>query len=117
MNATIAKTTLEEVCSNVADTVAKMPKRTLAFFSGLFATGAAMAITAPAADSFGYDLYDILVLQGVQGAPGFVIGVLGIGYSALQLNSGNWKLPVLGVLGSSAVLRADDITTTLGFMI
>lgn len=79
--------------------------------------GTALAIVAPAVGSLGYDLYDIFVLQGIQGAPGFLGGVIGIAYSATMMNSGNWKLPALGVLGSSALIRADDITTSLGMIV
>jgi|OM-RGC.v1.030237965 hypothetical protein len=92
-------------------------KKGTALFVALFGSAAAMAITAPTAGSLGYDLYDIFVLQGIQGAPGFLGGVIGIAYSATMMNSGNWKLPALGVLGSSALIRADDITTTLGMTI
>jgi len=93
------------------------PTQAMAFCIAMFASLAAMAIVAPAVGSLGYDLYDIFVLQGIQGAPGFLAGVIGIVYSATMLNSGNWKLPAFGVLGSSALIRADDITTSLGMII
>ncbi|OES24211.1 hypothetical protein [Alteromonas macleodii] len=93
------------------------PRNAMIAFVAMFASAAALAITAPAVGSLGYDLYDIFVLQGIQGAPGFLGGVIGIAYSATMMNSGNWKLPALGVLGSSALIRADDITTTLGMII
>ena len=93
------------------------PKQAFVFCIAMFSSIAAMAIVAPAVGSLGYDLYDIFVLQGIQGAPGFLGGVIGIAYSATMMNSGNWKLPALGVLGSSALIRADDITTSLGMII
>jgi hypothetical protein len=93
------------------------PKQAMIFFIVLFASVHAMAIVAPAPGSLGYDLYDIFVLQGIQGAPGFLAGVIGIAYSAVSMNSGNWKLPAFGVLGSSALIRADDITSSLGMLI
>jgi hypothetical protein len=93
------------------------PQQIWIFCLAMFASVAAMAIVAPAVGSLGYDLYDIFVLQGIQGAPGFLGGVIGIAYSATMMNSGNWKLPALGVLGSSALIRADDITTSLGMLI
>jgi hypothetical protein len=93
------------------------PKQISIFCLAMFASLAAMAIVAPAVGSLGYDLYDIFVLQGIQGAFGFLGGVIGIAYSATMMNSGNWKLPALGVLGSSALIRADDITTSLGMLI
>jgi hypothetical protein len=93
------------------------PQQIWIFCLTMFASIAAMAIVPPAVGSLGYDLYDIFVLQGIQGAFGFVGGVIGIAYSATMMNSGYWKLPALGVLGSSALIRADDITASLGMLI
>jgi hypothetical protein len=93
------------------------PKQISIFCLAMLASVAAMAIVAPPPGSLGYDLYDVFVLQGIQGAPGFLGGVIGIAYSATMMNSGNWKLPALGVLGSSALIRADDITASLGMLI
>lgn len=98
--------------------VSKLPtQRIFLFTMAMMFIFGAVAIVAPQAGALGYDLYDIMVLQGIQGAPGFVGGVLGIAYSAVSMNSGNWKLPVLGILGSSALIRADDITASLGMLI
>ena len=77
----------------------------------------AIAITAPEAGTLGYDLYDVFVLQGLHGALGFIGGIAGILYSGAHLAAGNWKLPVLGVLGSSMLVRADKVTETLGMLI
>jgi hypothetical protein len=52
----------------------------------------------------------------LKGAPGFVGGIFGIVYSATKMSS-DWKLAGMGVLASSAVLKADSITTSLGALV
>lgn len=79
-------------------------------------TPAVMAFTAPTAGDFMYDLYDIFVNKGLNGAPGFVIGVALIGYSFTQMQT-NWKLASLGVIGGSLLIKAADIATSLGAVI
>ena len=74
------------------------------------------AITAPAAGSFAYDLYDVGVNDIVKGAPGFVGGVAGVAYSATKLST-DWKAASLGILASTMVIKADAITTSLGALI
>lgn len=85
---------------------------------GVFAVciPAAHAITAPAAGSFAYDMYDVGVNKILKGAPGFIGGMVGIVYSATQLSS-NWKGAGLGILASTAVIKADSITTSLGMIV
>jgi hypothetical protein len=82
----------------------------------LMLSNAASAITAPAAGSFGYDMYDIGVNSILKGAPGFVGGTAGIIYAATQLSK-NWIAAALGILACSAVLKADSITTSLGLVV
>jgi hypothetical protein len=80
------------------------------------ATTTALAITGPTAGSFGYDLYDVAVNDMIGGAPGFVGGLAGVVLSASKLST-NWLYASLGILGSTAVLKADTITTSLGYLI
>ena len=80
------------------------------------ASSSALAITGPAPGAFGYDLYDVAVNDMIQGAPGFVGGLAGVVVSASKLSQ-NWLYAGLGVLGSTAVLKADTITTSLGYLI
>ncbi|MBQ4839835.1 hypothetical protein [Pseudoalteromonas luteoviolacea] len=77
---------------------------------------AAHAITAPAAGSFAYDMYDVGVNKILKGAPGFIGGMVGIVVSATQLSS-NWKAAGLGILASTAVIKADSITKSLGMIV
>ncbi len=76
----------------------------------------AVAITAPATGSFAYDLYDVTVNDILKGAPGFIGGLVGVVISATKIAE-NWKLAALGILGSTAVIKADTITTSLGFIL
>lgn len=94
-------------------------KKAFSLISGMvavvIATGAA-AVTGPAAGAFGYDLYDVAVNQMINGAPGFVGGLAGVVISASKLST-NWMYASLGILGSTAVLKADTITTSLGYIV
>lgn len=84
--------------------------------SAAAASTTAFAITGPAPGAFGYDLYDVAVNDMIQGAPGFVGGLAGVVVSASKLSQ-NWLYAGLGILGSTAVLKADTITTSLGYLI
>lgn len=110
-----ANGTQDTLLNAVKFALGKKPTAVTLIAGFTFAAAGAAAITAPAAGSFGYDLYDILVTQGLQGAPGFAAGVLGVAWSASKL-SANWMLASLGVLGSTCVLKADTITTSMGMM-
>ena len=84
--------------------------------SALVISTGTFAITGPAPGDFGYDLYDVAVNDMIGGAPGFVGGLAGVVVSASKL-SANWLYAGLGILGSTAVLKADTITTSLGYLI
>lgn len=81
----------------------------------LVIAGGASAIVAPAAGTFAYDLYDVGVNDILKGAPGFIGGMVGIIFSATKM-SDNWKMAGLGILASTAVIKADTITSSLGLM-
>lgn len=75
------------------------------------------AITKPEdANAFGYQLYETAVEQLLHGPIGFVGGVAIVIMSALQITK-NWMLAASGVLGGTAVLKADSIVGTLGALI
>ena len=77
---------------------------------------AAHAITAPAAGSFAYDIYDVGVNKMIKGAPGFVGGMITVIVSAINITK-NWLLAGGGILGGTALIKADSITTSLGALI
>lgn len=79
-------------------------------------SGKALAMVAPAAGSFLYSLYDYGVIQGVQGAPGFVGGVGLIVAGAVNV----MKHPLLGVpalFAGICLTQAPAIVTSMGMMI
>lgn len=74
------------------------------------------AITAPAAGSFAYDLYDVAVNDILTGAPGFVGGVMIMAIAGLNLTR-NWVIAVAGLLGGTILINADTITASMGYVI
>lgn len=95
-------------------------KKSLVVFAALAVSivvaSTAQAITAPTTGSFAYDLYDIGVNEMLKGPAGFIGGLLGIVVSASKLSQ-NWLWASLGVLGSTCVIKADTITTSLGALL
>ena len=77
--------------------------------------GDVYAITAPDNKALAYDLYDVGVNKLLKGPVGFIGGMLGIVVAASQLSK-NWIPASLGILGSTALLKADSITTSLGLL-
>ncbi len=79
-------------------------------------SSASHAITAPAAGTFAYDLYDVAVNDMIKGAPGFVGGMITVIVSAINITK-NWLLAGGGILGGTALIKADSITTSLGALV
>lgn len=99
----------------------------VAMATGIVATAAIMpeiahAITVPVAgvagapNPLGFEIYDVAVNQMLNGPVGFVAGVGIIGFGAMQIMKA-WPVALLGVLGGSAMLKADDIVKTLGALV
>ena len=88
----------------------------VAVAGGLFTASVASAITAPAAGSFAYDLYDVGVNDVLLGAPGFVGGVIIMVVAAINLTK-NWLMSVAGLLGGVVLMNADTITASMGMLI
>ena len=90
--------------------------RTKLFFASLFSmfvTGPAMAFTAPAAGDFGYDIYDIVVLQILGGPIGFIGAVALIVWGATKVMT-NWMITILCVIAGTILIKADSLVQTLG---
>ena len=105
--------------SFLGKSIARLNKKTAALISialGGMVTTTASAVTAPAAGSFAYDLYDVGVNLILNGAPGFIAGMGSVIWAATKIQQ-DWKLAALGILGGSALLKADDITASLGVII
>lgn len=65
--------------------------------------------------AFGWTAYDLVVNEGLKGPLGFCLGVMGIVWSGSVIQA-DWKRAGLGLLGSSCILKADKITSTLGIL-
>jgi len=75
------------------------------------------AITAPAAGSFAYDVYDIGVNDILKGPIGFVGGVAAIVLGAIMAIQGKIMGAAPAILGGAAMLKADSIVSSLGAII
>ena len=80
-------------------------------------SGVASAITAPAAGSFAYDVYDIGVNRLLKGPVGFVGGVAAIVIGAIAAIRAQIMLAIPAILGGAVFLKADTITASLGMII
>ena len=80
--------------------------------------GTAIAYTAPAAGSAGYDVFDVVANQFLGGAIGTTAGIVGICWGCLLVMAkGNLVagIPIAAVSGILA--NADSIATSLGAML
>lgn len=79
--------------------------------------GSALAMQTPAAGSFGYDFYDIIVNKMSTGAIGFGVSMAGIAMASFLA----WKQQfpaMLGVLaGTGGIIQSPNIVTTFGVLI
>lgn len=80
------------------------------------ATGIAHAFTAPAAGDLGYDIYDIVVNQGVKGPLGFVGGVAAFLFGVSRLFS-NIMIGIPTIVAAVCLIKADSILQTFGMTI
>jgi hypothetical protein len=76
-----------------------------------------MAITAPAAGSFAYDIYDIAVDRILKGPIGFVGGMIAMVVGAISAIQARILLAIPAILGGALLLKADSIVTSLGMIV
>lgn len=76
----------------------------------------ANAFTAPAAGDLGYDIYDIVVNQGVKGPLGFVGGVAAFLFGVSRLFS-NIMIGIPTIVAAVCLIKADSILQTFGMLI
>lgn len=81
------------------------------------ATGSAMAFTTPAVGDLGYDLYNIVVNQGVLGPVGFMAAVIMLVVGVGGLIRGSILPGIMSLIAAATVFAADQIVTTLGFVV
>ena len=83
---------------------------------GVWAGNAAVGFTAPAAGTFGYDIYDVVVTQILSGPIGFVGGVVLIVWGASQLMR-SWMTTIMCVIAGTVLIKAVTILTSLGMLV
>jgi len=88
----------------------------LALVALLAATSIAQAFQAPAAGDLGYDIYDIVVNQGVKGPLGFVGGVAAFLFGVSRLFS-NIMIGIPTIVAAVCLIKADSILQTFGMLI
>jgi len=79
----------------------------------VFAASTATAFTTPAVGDFGYDVYDIVVNQILNGPIGFIGGVALIVLGVTKIMT-NWMLTILCIIAGTMLIRAEDMVMTLG---
>ena len=77
----------------------------------------ALALAAPGAGTFAYDIYDIAINSILKGPIGFVAGAAAIVFGSVIAIQGKILAAVPAILGGAALLKADSIVTTLGAII
>lgn len=82
----------------------------------LFAPMVADAVTRPTQGSFAWDVYEIAIDKILKGPIGFVCGGAAIVLGAVNAIGGRIMTAVPCVLGGAAILKADDITASLGLL-
>ena len=82
----------------------------------LMASGVAGAFTAPAAGDFGYDVYDIVINQILNGPIGVIGGVALIVFGATQIMK-NWFSTILCIIAGTVLIRAEALVVTLGSLV
>jgi hypothetical protein len=88
----------------------------LALLALMATMGVANAFTAPAAGDLGYDIYDIVVNQGVKGPLGFVGGVAAFLFGVSRLFS-NIMIGIPTIVAAVCLIKADSILQTFGMLI
>lgn len=87
-----------------------------ATLASMFIAQDAAAWSVPASSAFMYDVYDIAVNDVLKGPIGFVAGVGLVAFSAQSFNAAPWR-SIIGILGGSAMVKADTITTSMGMTV
>lgn len=84
--------------------------------SSLLVSGTALAFKTPAGEAPGKELYDLFVVNGLQGVPGFIGGAWLIAQAGQMMKESVWKAG-LQAAGGIGLVKADAIMPTLGALI
>jgi hypothetical protein len=89
----------------------------LGLVASVFASVTAQAFTAPAVGSLAYDVYNVVINQGVEGAIGFTAGVLALVFGGFRAISGQLLTGVMALIAGIILINAENIVLSLGMMI
>jgi hypothetical protein len=74
----------------------------------------ASAYSPAAPGSAGYDFFDIVANQLINGAAGTTIGLAGYALTAIMVTMSNYKAAIGGIIGSTMFIQANNIATSFG---
>lgn len=78
--------------------------------------GPAFAFTAPAAGDFGYDIYEVVIINILGGPIGWVGAAALVVFGATKVMT-QWMLTVMCVVAATIIVKISGILTSLGAMI
>ena len=79
--------------------------------------GSAMAFTAPAAGQLGFEIYDVVVNDMIDGPIGIGASIIAFGYGAMSLMRGGYLGFIMSVVAGIALITADSVVQSLGFVV
>ncbi len=77
----------------------------------------ATAFTAPVAGDLAFEIYDIVINDGVEGPIGAMFAVASVILGIFGIANRNWWAMGGGFAGTTAMVAGEDIVTTVGFII
>lgn len=78
---------------------------------------AALAFTAPAQGDLGFEMYDLVVNDIMQGAIGVALAMGAIAFGAFNALQGRFVSFVLSLVVGVAMITSDEIVTAVGFVV
>jgi len=76
-----------------------------------------LAFTAPTSGDLAFEIYDIIVNDGIEGPIGAMIAVASVVFGIFGIANRNWWAMGGGFAGTTAMVAGEDIVTTVGFLI
>ena len=77
----------------------------------------AMGFTAPVAGDLAFEIYDIVINDGVEGPIGAMFAVASVILGIFGIANRNWWAMGGGFAGTTAMVAGEDIVTTVGFLV
>jgi hypothetical protein len=104
--------------STIRGVKGRTKKALMAVAAGTAATlGVAAAFTTPATGQLGYEIYNVVVNQMIDGPIGILASVLAFAFGAFSLLRGGYLSGVMSVVAGIALFTADDVVQSLGALV